>query len=497
MKQSKFGTATATLALTLAAACGGGSSGDSTSGISGTGFAVGTITGFGSVIVNGLHYGTTTATITSDGSNINESQLKIGDYVVVVADINNDGSRDAQSISLEESVEGFVFSVTPQPGDPRIGNINVMGQLVQVTTNTGLDNFSDLNDLLASSDCVEVYGLNNSASNAIDATRIEKKAACGEVEIKDFIDSVNQAAKTFVITGLTVDYSSGQLLGLANGELLAGMFVEIKADASSVDINGASVLARTVEVKSEGINESISDNDEAEIEGYVDGCPAGACSSFRVSGVPVQIDINTQFEPSSFGQADIIDGIKLVAEGAFSGGVLIASNLDIHGGEEVRIEAMVDEVAGNSIYLLGGSGAGMGIVVSITESTRVELDGGGNVTQGDYLMVRGVEAPAGTDAVVATRIEQKSPGSKTVLQGIVDVKATTASGYELVILGKTVIISTALGATACEGLDDQLIDCSILVGTTVVGQTVVKAEGSWDANGMVLDTASGEVSLEN
>ena len=109
----------------------------------------------------------------------------------------------------------------------------------------------------------------------------------------------------------------------------------------------------------------------------------------------------------------------------------------------------------------------------------------------------GAEKPAGTDVVVATRIEKKSPEAETLLQGIVDAKITRANGYELIILGKTVAISTALGATACEGLDDQAVDCSILVDSIVVGQTVVKAEGNWDANSMILDTSSGEVSLEN
>ena len=497
MKQAKFATATATLALTLAAACGGGSSGDASSGISGTGIAVGTISGFGSIIVNGRHYGTSTATITSDGLNISENQLKIGDYVVVVASINNDGSRDAQTVALEESVEGFVFSVTPEPGDPRLGDINVMGQLVQVTTNTSLDNFSDLNGLLAGSDCVEVYGLNNSASNTIDATRVEKKTACDEIEIKDYIDSADPALNTFAITGLTVDYSAAQLLNFGGGEPAAGMFVEVKAEPSSVDIDGATVLASSVEAKSDGINEDISDDDEAEIEGYVNGCPAGACSSFQVSGVPVQISMDTQFEPSSFGQADIIDGIKVEAEGVFSGGVLVASELEFHGGDEVRIEATVDEVSDNTIYLLGGSGSGMGIMVSIGQTTRVELDGGGNLAQGDFVMVRGTESPAGANSVAAERIEEKSPQAETLLQGIVDTKTSSASDYQLTILGKTVAISTAPGATVCEDEDDQLLDCSVLVETIVAGQTVVKAEGIWDANGMVLDTSGGEVSLED
>ena len=163
MNHSQLRATVAAAALGLAAACGGSSNTapPPTGGISGTGFAVGIITGFGSIIVNGQHYGVSSATITSDGMNVAENTLKIGDYVIITADIMNDGSREARKVDLEEAVEGLVFSTSPESGDTRVGSLNVMGQDVTVSANTSLDNFASLDLLTAGTDCVEVYGLPN------------------------------------------------------------------------------------------------------------------------------------------------------------------------------------------------------------------------------------------------------------------------------------------------------------------------------------------------
>ncbi|MDX1775448.1 MAG: hypothetical protein R3297_02595, partial [Desulfobulbales bacterium] len=68
---------------------GGGSSGggdDGTGGIDGRGPAVvsqGSITGFGSIIVNGVEYETTSSEFEIDGETGTESELEIGDVVVI------------------------------------------------------------------------------------------------------------------------------------------------------------------------------------------------------------------------------------------------------------------------------------------------------------------------------------------------------------------------------------------------------------------------------
>ncbi len=500
MNYSQLRAAAAAAVLGLAAACGGGGSSSDTAppptgGISGTGFAAGIITGFGSIIVNGRHYGVSTATITSDGITVTENTLKIGDYVIITADIMSDGSREARSVELEEAVEGLVFSASPEPGDTRVGSLNVMGQNVIVSAGTSLDNFTSLDLLVPGTDCVEVYGLPNPVTSSIDASRIERKADCSSAEVKGVIDSADTGAQTFVLGGLTVDYSGAQLVNFGSDLPAAGLFVEAEAALQDIDIANAGMLASRVELKTQGISDDVEDNDEAEVEGYISGCPAGSCASFMVGGVQVQVDQGTQYTPTGFSQADIIDGVKTEVEGSFSNGILIADEMEFRSRTEVRIEATIDEVAGDTIYLLGDSGSSTGIMVNISETTRIETMQAGGLVTGDFVMVNGTETPDGSDTVEASRIEQEDPEPTVLLQGIVDTTEASVAGFTLTILGKTVSIDSA--ATSCEGLDEQSLDCASMVDSIVTGETIVKARGTWDAANMILDTSGDEVSLED
>ena len=81
-----------TLAAMAVAACGG--SGTQTAGIDRGGVAtpvsvVGPITGFGSIVVNGVHYNVDKASIVVDGNPATASDLALGQVVTVV------GERDA------------------------------------------------------------------------------------------------------------------------------------------------------------------------------------------------------------------------------------------------------------------------------------------------------------------------------------------------------------------------------------------------------------------
>ena len=71
-------TALAYAACIALAACGGGASQVSDGGISGTGISVGPITGFGSIISNGIEFDTVNADISFNGEQGDSSQLKVG-----------------------------------------------------------------------------------------------------------------------------------------------------------------------------------------------------------------------------------------------------------------------------------------------------------------------------------------------------------------------------------------------------------------------------------
>ncbi len=96
------------LALTFTiAGCGGGS--ESFAGIDAGGtptrvgvVSKGTISGFGSVIVNGVRYDTASAAISVEGSPATQSDLKVGHVVVVHGTLDSDGGILATEVELED-----------------------------------------------------------------------------------------------------------------------------------------------------------------------------------------------------------------------------------------------------------------------------------------------------------------------------------------------------------------------------------------------------------
>ena len=89
------------------------------------GGAVGPVSGFGSVIVNGTHYDTVGATISVNGAPATEADLEIGHVVVIHADFSDAGAQ-ARSIEFNHNVIGPLTAV-----DVAAGQITVMEQTVR------------------------------------------------------------------------------------------------------------------------------------------------------------------------------------------------------------------------------------------------------------------------------------------------------------------------------------------------------------------------------
>ena len=114
-------------------ACGGGG-GANFAGIDRLGVTNGTITGFGSVFVNGVEYSTTGATFSIDDAPGTQDQLQVGQQVTVQWSSNSTGgARQADAVIYDDSVEGPITA----------GSINlvdqsfvVLGQTVVVDADT-------------------------------------------------------------------------------------------------------------------------------------------------------------------------------------------------------------------------------------------------------------------------------------------------------------------------------------------------------------------------
>jgi len=383
----------------------------------------GTITGFGSVIVNGVTYGTNSATFSIDGSTGTQSDLAVGDVIVVRGTINDDGtSPTAESITFDDAVEGPISAI-----DLDAQTLTVLGQLVRVDADTSFDDsISPASmDGLSVTDVVEVSGF-FLADGSISATRIEPKPAGGELELTGIV--ANLAGTTFEINGLVVDFSSAMLNNFPSGAPENGQRVEAKGNSLG---GSGELLATRVEFKGGDLGD---DGDRAELEGFI--TRVVSATDLDVEGVPVMTDAQTVFENGT--SADLALNRKVEVEGNINAaGVLVATKVEIKAAGFIRIESLVEDVQADQLTVLG-------IVINVDELTRyedksaarVELFGLADISAGEYVEVRGFEDSSG---VIATRLEREDFDGDVALRGFVD----SVNDPDFTILGVTITTSVA------------------------------------------------------
>ena len=115
-------TTAAACALSMLAACGGGD--DPAPGPTQT--AIGTISSFGSLVVNGVRFDDTAASITMDDSAGTRDRLRVGMVVQVRGRINANGTGVANTIRYNDCVQGPITAMNQVQN-----TVTVLGQTVQ------------------------------------------------------------------------------------------------------------------------------------------------------------------------------------------------------------------------------------------------------------------------------------------------------------------------------------------------------------------------------
>ena len=408
------------LAALLLAGCGGGDAGGDFAGIDRTGataIAFGPVTGFGSVIVNGVRYDTARATFKIDGRIGTQNELEVGDVVTVTGTLGSSGlTGTADTVTFDDNVEGPIAAL-----DAAAGTLVVLGQTVIVDADTSFDNSIRLASLagLAVGDVVEVSGL-VASDGSIRATRIESKPAAQELEITGVVASHDAATKRFSINAQLVDYSAAMLDGFPAGLIAEGQLVEVKGTT----VTGGVLAATRVELKTGAVAADVGAR--AEVEGLITRFVSAG--DFAVAGVAVTTNPQTTF--SGGNASDLGLNLKVEVEGTVgAGGVLAASNVDIRRDAGVRLTAQVD-----SVNAAAGSFVMLGITAKVDALTRIEdksslqlrLFSLANLSSGDYVDVRGVELPVGSGEVLAARLERENLETRVELRGLVQTVATPA-----------------------------------------------------------------------
>jgi hypothetical protein len=347
IKPFKTTTIASAIAVTLAA-CGGGTSSDTdTAGIEGSGFiSTGTITGFGSVYVNGVKFETDSATFDIEGNSSRTSQadLAIGMVVRVNGTINPDGvTGNATSIifddELQAPISGLSFNPSGATADTAdTASFTVLGVTVdadRITTNfDGPTLFDSAAGSLVDGNHIEISGFFDS-NGVLHASRIEKQSD-SKVEMKGTVanyvndsnfDLVRLDSNNNVIVTISVDASSASSIeGFPNG-ISDGAFIEVEGIYSS----GSNTITAD-KVESESFE--VEDTNEFEIEGYITNFNSN--SDFKINGMSIDAS-GAQIEPAS---TILANDLKVEAEGQIVNNVLIANEISLRSGE-IKIEAPV------------------------------------------------------------------------------------------------------------------------------------------------------------
>lgn len=470
------------------AACGGGgsSSGGSTGPTNNTPppagpvgvTANGVITGFSSVIVDGVTYevdGDTEVAIEDESvARGGDSGLRVG-MRVRLRGTDDNGQRTADRIEYDDDLKGPARNVMPSTDDPAVGSFVVLGQTVLVDGNTVFDDdvgdnnsdgTIDIRDLTLGTGqvVVEVSGL--LTDSGFLATRIERVNNGGrpdtnddEFELKGFVDAVAQDGSSITINGTTILIQGNTIFedNLTPDQTLVGVFVEVEVDE---DASGT-LLAVEIEREDDfGDRDGDGDFDDDDREGRFE--IKGILGSVDVSVTPNVVVIG----PTTLNVADAsalvgLEGSLVELKGEFNDdGILVIAEAETERENTVQTEDRIASVDATSFTTR------LGLVIEPSGTSRIEDDvdeDGDHLTPqefidrlqpGDYIEARGVP---GSSGVTWTRLEREDEDDEECeLQGPVTEITGDSSSFEFVIQGVTIDVSQVDDDDFESGTDDEL-----------------------------------------
>lgn len=317
------------LALALLAGCGGGGGslvaviGSGGTGISGEGVGsggtgapvasnaapaggVGSVSGFGSIIVNGVRFETDTARILLSDTDA----LKLGMTVRVEGRMNEDlATGVATEVVSAADLRGPVDAI-----DVANGRFTVLGLTVLAEDSTAYGgNLSGMAGLRLG-DLVQVHGLPG-AFGKLRATRIERLAAPAAAVLSGLVESLDTDARTLRIGATTVRYGNAVFDALAPASSLAvGSIVRVRAAAFAAVLDAVSVEPWYAVMAADGTRLTLA--------GQVTSFSSRAALS--VDNVPVDA---SRARVSGGAVGSIVVGASVEVTGTVRDGVLVAERV--------------------------------------------------------------------------------------------------------------------------------------------------------------------------
>jgi hypothetical protein len=413
----------------VVASCGG--AGEVGSG--GTGAALGTVTGFGSIFVDGVRFDDSSAAVQVENlaGGLDRAEAKLGQRVEVDYEVEG----VAQTVTVAPEIVGPVSAV-----DVGAGALVVLGQSVVVNGDPAAgpvtqfgNGYSSLADVQVGH-FVEIHGVPKlaAAGRFIQATRIDKIDAAAFLRVGGVVSNLTgpPSAQTFLLGTLTVDASSALVLPSSQA-LAEGQSVVVFATLSSLTTGGAGAPRLAASLV------RIRHFDRGPVPAFVGGLVSGlSATSFVVDGVTVHFDPATVILPPG---ATLADAQYVQVRGDFAAdGSLTATQVKVRDGRpggEPQAE-LLGTITGYDpatqsfrIRDVAVSAAGLALDASCSTGLANDL----------FVAVKGTLDPTG---VVATEIKC----AKVDPPGAIVERRGVASGVDAA--GKTFVLTPAGSATA-------------------------------------------------
>ncbi len=316
-------------------------------GIGGSGVVMGSITGFGSVYVNGVKYDTSNTQFYRDGKLARQDDFSLGENIEMTGSVDAlTGTGVADKISYDVDIKGIVTVVSSDNHSLRI-----MGQDIETTSLTVLNGFEQLQDLTIDN-YMEVSGSRNSEGVLI-ASSIKLIAPffidnSSSIAIEGEITRVNEDLKMILVQDTIIDYSAIVSLNSAENEPKVGQYVEVESALNY--IQDKILIASSVH--SEKSYQHFETDTLLAVKGLVTDFDLDFPSHFRVAGQPVVITDETKLVTGELD--DIFLDIILSVEGLVNAsGELVASTIIVSPLIQEKQSGIIESIDNNKIRLEG------------------------------------------------------------------------------------------------------------------------------------------------
>lgn len=468
---SRHGVGFAAIALSVALlqACGGGSSTTTTTS-SVTPTLNGTVTGFGSVVVDGVEVEDAYARVAhekADGT-LSNDVLQMGQRVRVA----HDGAGKASQVLIDAAVIGQVSAVNSSSK-----TLTVAGQVVTVNSDSTAGpvtvfggGYSDLSSV-AVNDLVQVHGTpvydSASSSYRVQATRIEKDAGQARVQVNGKIAAyaTNTTGATFTLNGLTVNTSSSTALRPSGVALANGV---------QVTVYGGSLSGTTLNATHIRVNRDQNSGNtamQAQLSGVVSNYNANA-GTFELQGSTVKVGSAT-VQPT---RASLANNAYAMVKGTVaSDGSITATQIQVRTANITTDLSKVLLIGTISDYVSDSSFMVRGVPVDASGITPTNCPA--TFAFSSYTDAIKVQASqqSGTPVVKAVRIECQSTNTTKLIKPL-DGTVTSVDP-----VAKTFSLTLSAGSTTQTVQWNDITTFLGLSADTLAGK-VVHVDGYTDSN---------------